>query len=75
MNMADGASWCIAGRYHTNEPKPSQAKQYFNDYLQTTYSNYYYVISKSNNRKWCICKRQQLITVEKTHRKEYPIDI
>ena len=57
MNMADGASWCIAGRYHTNEPKPSQAKQYFNDYLETTYSNYYYVISKSNNRKWCICKR------------------
>ena len=57
MNMADGASWCIAGRYQTSEPKPSQAEHYFNEYLKTIYSNYYYVISKSNDRKWCICKR------------------
>lgn len=57
MNMADGASWCIAGRYQTKEPKPSQAKQYFNEYLKSTYSNYYYVIAKNTGRKWCICKR------------------
>ena len=58
MNMGEGASWCIAGRYQTKEPKSSQAEYYFNEYLKTTYSNYYYVIAKVNNRKWCICKRK-----------------
>lgn len=71
MNMADGASWCIAGRYQTKEPKPSQAEQYFNDYLKTTYENYYYVIAKDTNRKWCICKRKPSASAFK----DYSIDI
>ena len=32
MNMGDGTSWCITGRYGTKKVKPSQAKQYFTDY-------------------------------------------
>lgn len=59
MNLGEGTVWCISGRYNTNgQVKPSQAKQYFNQYLNSAYSAYYYVYDKKKNTpSYCICSR------------------
>lgn len=58
MALGEGTTWCITGRYDTNgEVKPSQAKQYFNEYLDSYYKTYYFVYDKKNGEKYCICPK------------------
>lgn len=44
--------WCISGNFPNEENK---GEHYFNTYLQHSYSNIYFVLSKTTNHKWCIC--------------------
>ena len=43
MNMGDGTGWCITGRYNTDEVKPSQAKQYFEEYTGQGVKFYFFM--------------------------------
>lgn len=52
MNMGDGTGWCITGRYQTDEVKPSQAKQYFNDYTERNIKFYFFM--KDGEAQYCI---------------------
>ena len=55
MNMGDGTSWCIAGRYDTNEVKPSQAKKYFNEYKnERGVKAFLFFMPKGNEEKYCM---------------------
>lgn len=54
MNMGDGTTWCIAGRYNTNEVKPSQAKKYFNEYKQDRIKSFLYFMPKGDEEKYCM---------------------
>ena len=56
MNMGDGTIWCITGRYDTNgEVKPSQAKQYFNEYKDDGVVAYlFFIPKKQDSKKWCM---------------------
>ena len=60
MNLGDGTVWCITGRYGTHgKAKPSQAKYYFNAYLDSDYAMYLFVMNKSTGKaEYCICPRQ-----------------
>lgn len=58
MNMGDGTGWCISGRYQTDgEVKPSQAKQYFNEYKEERgITNYLFFMPKRPGvEKYCMC--------------------
>lgn len=56
MNMGNDTGWCITGRYHTNgEVKPSQAKQYFNEYKEKGIENYLFFMPKKDVEKYCLC--------------------
>ena len=52
MNMGDGTQWCIAGRYNTDEVKPSQAKQFFPQYKNMGINQYYFM--KDGNAEYCV---------------------
>lgn len=56
MNMGDGTIWCITGRYDTGgEVKPSQAKQYFQEYKDDGIVAYLFFIPKKPDfKKWCM---------------------
>lgn len=60
MNLGDGTVWCITGRYGIHgKVKPSQAKYYFNAYLESEYSMYLFAIDKSTNKAiYCICPKK-----------------
>ena len=56
MNMGDGTGWCISGRYDTNEVKPSQAKQYFNQYKEQGIEHFLFLMPKKDGvMKYCLC--------------------
>lgn len=51
INLSYGGSWCIAGRYDIPKDAPakaSQASQYFNQYLRTSYTGYAFAIPKDD---------------------------
>lgn len=61
MNMGDGTSWCITGRYDTNEVKPSQAKKYFNEYKnERGVKAFLFFMPKGNEEKYCMVIYQHL---------------
>ena len=56
MNMGDGTGWCISGRYDTDEVKPSQAKQYFNQYKEQGIEHFLFLMPKKDGvMKYCLC--------------------
>ena len=56
MNLGNDTGWCITGRYQTGgEVKPSQAKQYFNEYKENGVEHYLFFMPKGNEEKYCLC--------------------
>lgn len=76
MNLGEGTTWCITGRYKTKEVKPSQAEQYFNEYLEERYSMYLFVMDKSTGQAtYCICPIKDYETGEDIwNREDYKVD-
>lgn len=56
MNLGNDTGWCITGRYQTNgKVKPSQAKQYFNQYKENGVKHFLFFMPKNNKEKYCLC--------------------
>ena len=76
MNLGEGTTWCITGRYATAKVKPSQAEHYFNEYLESEYSMYLFAIDKSTNKAiYCICpkKNPEAVIMDVWNRDDYEV--
>ena len=63
MNMGDGTGWCITGRYQTDEVKPSQAKQYFNEYTDRGIKFYFFMFG--GMAEYCIALYPRVLTASR----------